>query len=50
MDNRNVKILIEKGDITQSTIRILSVTQSDSGLYTCSPSNTNSAHVEVIIL
>ncbi|CAH1166733.1 unnamed protein product [Phyllotreta striolata] len=45
-----ISLVTEKGSITTSRLLIQKAGQSDSGLYTCAPSNANSASVRVHIL
>lgn len=45
-----VSVITEKGDITTSYLLIQRARSSDSGQYTCSPSNANSKSVNVHIL
>lgn len=45
-----VSVITEKGDITTSYLLIQRAKSSDSGQYTCSPSNSNSKSVNVHIL
>lgn len=45
-----VSVITEKGDITTSYLLIQRAKSSDSGQYTCSPSNANSKSVQVHIL
>lgn len=45
-----VSVITEKGDITTSYLLIQRAKSSDSGQYTCSPSNANSKSVNVHIL
>lgn len=45
-----ISLVTEKGSITTSRLLIQKAVQSDSGTYSCSPSNANSANVRVHIL
>jgi hypothetical protein len=45
-----VSVITEKGEITTSYLLIQRAKSSDSGQYTCSPSNANSKSVNVHIL
>ncbi|XP_018575073.1 zwei Ig domain protein zig-8 [Anoplophora glabripennis] len=45
-----ISLVTEKGFITTSRLLIQKAGQGDSGLYTCTPSNANSASVRVHIL
>ncbi|KAF7274426.1 hypothetical protein GWI33_012917 [Rhynchophorus ferrugineus] len=45
-----ISLVTEKGFTTTSRLLIQKAVQKDSGLYTCSPSNANSATVRVHIL
>uniref|UniRef100_A0A6P7G5B3 Vascular endothelial growth factor receptor 2-like n=1 Tax=Diabrotica virgifera virgifera TaxID=50390 RepID=A0A6P7G5B3_DIAVI len=45
-----ISLVTEKGFITTSRLLIQKAGQSDSGLYTCTPSNANTASVRVHIL
>lgn len=45
-----VSVITEKGDITTSYLLIQRAKPSDSGQYTCSPSNANSKSINVHIL
>lgn len=45
-----VSLVTEKGSTTTSRLLIQKATPADSGLYTCTPSNANSASVRVHIL
>ncbi|GJQ88532.1 hypothetical protein Trydic_g2944 [Trypoxylus dichotomus] len=45
-----ISLVTEKGYVTTSRLLIQKAVQADSGLYTCDPSNANSASVRVHIL
>lgn len=45
-----ISLVTEKGFLTTSRLLIQKAMQADSGLYTCAPSNANSANVRVHIL
>lgn len=45
-----ISLVTEKGQVTTSRLLIQKAVQTDSGLYTCTPSNANSASVRVHIL
>ncbi|KYB29210.1 Neurotrimin-like Protein [Tribolium castaneum] len=45
-----ISLVTEKGQVTTSRLLIQKAVQSDSGLYTCTPSNANAASVRVHIL
>uniref|UniRef100_A0A6P7G068 Uncharacterized protein LOC114336072 n=1 Tax=Diabrotica virgifera virgifera TaxID=50390 RepID=A0A6P7G068_DIAVI len=49
-DRGGISLVTEKGFITTSRLLIQKAGQSDSGLYTCTPSNANTASVRVHIL
>lgn len=45
-----ISLVTEKGQLTTSRLLIQKAVQTDSGSYTCAPSNANSANVRVHIL
>lgn len=45
-----VSVITEKGDVTTSFLLIQRARKSDSGKYTCAPSNANPVTVNVHIL
>ncbi|MPC18361.1 hypothetical protein E2C01_011240 [Portunus trituberculatus] len=45
-----VTVILEKGDLTTSTLLIQKARPSDSGRYDCNPSNADSANITVHVL